>query len=990
MKKLIIFSILFFTITLSTLAQQAVIAGKVLNEKDGKPIEFASILLKESGLWAITNEKGAFTITKVPRGKSTLTVQCLGYATKSTMISVDNNRIDLVVKMKEDNLKLDEIEVVAKRKGDEATTSYIIDRMALDNQQIINIGDIATLLPGGKTINSSLMNDNRIMLRANANEMGNSSFGTAIEVDGVRLDNNATLGSTLGASTRSVSSSNVESVEIVTGIPSVEYGDLSNGVVKVSTRKGKSPFIVEGKLNQHTRQVALHKGFDLGNSNGMLNISLEHARSFSDAASPFTAYQRNNFSLNYMNVFMRERFPLTLNAGISGNVGGYNSKNDPDQELDDYTKQRDNNWRGQLSLDWLLNKTWITNLSLKASIDYKDRKSEVYENTSSAATQAAIHSKENGYFVATEYDANPNADIILGPTGYWYEKSFNDSRALSYSVKMKADWSRQFSIFRNKLLLGIDFTGSKNYGRGTYYEDMRLAPSWREYKYIDLPALNNVALYGEEKIGVKTGKRSGFELTAGLRSDFTFISGSDYGTASSLSPRINTRYIFWKGRESWIRSLSAHAGWGKSVKLPSFQVLYPSPSYADRLIFTPGSTVDNKAFYGYHTHVSSALYNPDLKWQSTHQTDVGVEMDVLGNRITISGFYNKTFHPYMATVSYSPYKYKFTSQRALEHLSIPSANRQYTIDQQTGIVTVTDKTGVQQPVQLDYTERQAYYSNMKYVNGTPLERYGVEWIFDFRQIKSLRTSIRVDGNFYYYKGRNEMLFADIPSSVNGIVMSNGQPYQYIAYYKGANATSTSYSAHAAIANGAISHEANINTTITTHIPKIRMVVALRIEASLYEYSRSISEYSDGSRAYVLEKRGDYFGTPYDRSLRDKYLVVYPEYYSTWENPDKLIPFLEKFKWAKENNRALYNDLARMVVRSNYAYVMNPNRRSGYFSANLSITKEIGDHVTLSFYANNFFNNMAKVRSSQTDLETTLFGSGYIPRFYYGLSLKLKL
>ncbi len=235
-----------------------------------------------------------------------------------------------------------------------------------------------------------------------------------------------------------------------------------------------------------------------------------------------------------------------------------------------------------------------------------------------------------------------------------------------------------------------------------------------------------------------------------------------------------------------------------------------------------------------------------------------------------------------------------------------------------------------------------------------------------------------------------MLFADIPSSVNGIVMSNGQPYQYIAYYKGANATSTSYSAHAAIANGAISHEANINTTITTHIPKIRMVVALRVEASLYEYDRSISEYSNGPRAYVLEKRGDYFGTPYDRSVRDSYLIVYPEYYSTWENPTELIPFLEKFKWAKENNRALYNDLARMVVRSNYAYVMNPNRRSGYFSANLSITKEIGDHVTLSFYANNFFNNMAKVRSSQTDLETTLFGSGYIPRFYYGLSLKLKL
>ena len=71
-------------------------------------------------------------------------------------------------------------------------------------------------------------------------------------------------------------------------------------------------------------------------------------------------------------------------------------------------------------------------------------------------------------------------------------------------------------------------------------------------------------------------------------------------------------------------------------------------------------------------------------------------------------------------------------------------------------------------------------------------------------------------------------------------------------------------------------------------------------------------------------------------------------------------------------------------------MMNANRISGYYSANLSITKEIGDHVSVSFYANNFLNNMNTVHSSQTDLETSLFGSSYIPSYYYGLSLRLKL
>ena len=79
-----------------------------------------------------------------------------------------------------------------------------------------------------------------------------------------------------------------------------------------------------------------------------------------------------------------------------------------------------------------------------------------------------------------------------------------------------------------------------------------------------------------------------------------------------------------------------------------------------------------------------------------------------------------------------------------------------------------------------------------------------------------------------------------------------------------------------------------------------------------------------------------------------------------------------------------------MVKTNYAYVMNPDRLSQYYSANFSVTKEIGDHVSVSFYANNFLNNMKRVHSSQTDLETSLFSSGYIPSYYYGLSLRLKL
>ena len=978
----------------TTLAQHVIVAGRITDDDTHKPIAFATILMKENGYWAITGDDGSFSMKNIPVGKTTLTIQCLGYATRQLTLDIVKDIPRLRITLKQETLKLDEVTVTAQRKNNESTTSYIIDRTALDNQQIISVSDLSTLLPGGKTVNATLMNDNRMALRSGSQEGGNASFGTAIEVDGIRIDNNAAAGETAGASTRAISSSNIESVEIVTGIPSVEYGDLSNGVVKVNTRKGKSPFIVEGKMNQHTKQIALNKGFDLGHNKGVLNASIEHAKSFSNIASPHTAYQRNILSLHYMNIFMRESAPLTLNVGVTGNIGGYHAEADPDNELDDYSKVRDNALRANFELNWLLNKRWITNLSLRGAFSTSDRTSESSAHTNSATTLAYIHAMNEGYFIATNYDSNPDAPVILGPTGYWNVKQYSASKPMNWSLRLKGDWTRRFGKVMSRLMLGAEYTGSRNNGRGTYYDDLRYAPTWREFRHDDLPTLNNIALYAEEKVTIKTSKLSRMELTAGLRDDITMISGSDYGTVNSLSPRFNGRYIFWQNRRKHtITDLVLHAGWGKSVKLPSFQILYPTPSYYDTEVFRSQSTADNTTLSAWYCRPSKAIYNPDLKWQYTNQTDIGIEMNIKGTRISLSAFHHRTYNAYMASNVYTPFSYNYTPVASLENVSIPSADRIYTIDQE-GIITISDATGTMSPIRLDvdqngnklYNTRRFYQTNTRYINASPIDRYGLEWIVDFKQIKALNTSLRLDGNYYYYKSADETLFASMNNS-NTKMTGTQEPYQYIGWYRGTNSAGAAVTS---VANGAISKALNLNTTITTHIPKIRLIVALRLEATLYNYHKAISELDGAVRGIALNSQADYVGTPFDSNTENKYIAVYPEYYSTWDNPDEKIPFAEKFLWAKDNDPTLYNDLCNLVVKSNTPYTMDPNRISAYYSANLSITKEIGDHVSISFYANNFFNNMKTVHSSQTDLNTSLFSSSYIPSYYYGLSLRLKL
>ncbi len=78
-------------------------------------------------------------------------------------------------------------------------------------------------------------------MRDGGSTAGNAPFGTAVEVDGVRIGNNGSFGNMNGADTRNITVADIESVEVITGVPSAEYGDLNSGMVKIHTRKGKTP-----------------------------------------------------------------------------------------------------------------------------------------------------------------------------------------------------------------------------------------------------------------------------------------------------------------------------------------------------------------------------------------------------------------------------------------------------------------------------------------------------------------------------------------------------------------------------------------------------------------------------------------------------------------------------------------------------------------------------------------------------------------------------
>ncbi len=982
--------LLFFAVSLGLIEvvnAQYSISGKVFNRRNQEPVEFAIVSVPASGQWANANDKGEFVLKNIPAGKVKITIQYLGFVKKETEYVMSKNLTGLVFLMDEDNLTLSQVEITAK-KGTDLATSFVMDRKALEHIQIQSVTDATALLPGGKTnqpVSLASTSAQRFQINGYTLEKGNPTFGVGVEVDGVRLTSNsfrdvsASTSVMQGIDTKNVSTSNIESIEIITGIPSVEHGDMTNGMVKINTRKGLSPYLLELSTRPNTKQVALNKGISLGKDNGVLNFGIDYTKSISNLSSPYTAYDRNSISLNYNNTFNKRGQPLILNIGITGNKGGFDSRNDPDLLSDTYLKVNDNVIRTNFSAKWLLNKTWITNLEASGSLNYNDKLSAESTKHSSPASVASIRTKDMGYHVGETYASNPNAPIILIPRGEWYQVEYLDNKIISYNARLKANWFKKLGKLDNNFLLGGDFNVTGNNGKGKYYNDIKYAPTWREYQYDQESFTNNYAAYAENALTIPINK-STLQVVAGIRSEITAINGSEYGDITNWSPRANMKYTFWEKQDKLVEDLGVKVSWGKTIKLPGFDILYPTPYFRDVNTFEAGTTANGETFYGYYTMPRKRIFNADLKWQSNVQHEIALNATIGGNRIYLTASRDRTNNPYISGNTYEPFYYKFTSQANLEASNIPANNRIYTVDQYTGIVTVTDKTGALPSETLSYSNRYMFMPNGVYQNGSPVTRNRITWTIDFKQIKSLRTTLRVDGNYYYYKGLEHTVSAYMPASSQ--LMANGQAYKYVGFFVGG----------ARSANGEFSKSLDMNFTVTTHIPAIRLILSVRLEGSFYNFSRNLSESNGSQRGFPMDNRDAYEPSSTLTGIYggNRFVGTYPDYYVSLDDMTTKIPFAEKFLWAKTNDPALYNELAKMVIKTNYNYYFNQNSTSNYYSANLNVTKEIGRFASLSFFANNFFNNMAKVRSTWAGIESSLFNSSYIPAFNYGASLRLKI
>ena len=913
------------------------ISGKVVDAKTGEPVIGAAVNVEDTGIWAISDENGTFFLPDIRPGDYAVQFSCLGFVYKRLSFVVKKDIPNLTIKLDQNTLALNSVVVTAERDKEGMNTSLKFGANALNHLQMSNVTDISALLPGGKTVNPDLTKDNAVSLRSGGLAAGNAAFGTALEVDGVRVGNNASFGSMSGTGTRNISTENVQSIEVITGVPSAEYGDLNSGMVRINTRKGLTPWNITFAVNPRTYQASASKGIDLMKNRGVLNVSAEWTRATQKLSSPYTSYTRRGFSASYSNTFKNV---LKFEVGATGNIGGMNAKNDPDAYKGTWSKVRDNVLRSNTSLTWLLRKSWITNLKLDASVNYNDNRSQDHAYGSSASMLPAVHSELAGYYLADRL-----------PVSYFSDKVI-DSKELDYAASLKYEWFKKSGKRLSKLKAGVQWKANGNVGEGEYYKDPSVAANgYRPRPYSQYPFMHNVAAYIEEDYTFPIGKTS-LQISAGLRLENLFVKDTDYKNVSSLSPRFNAK---WKISDN----LSIRGGWGVSEKLPSFYILYPVQKYRD--IQTFGFSHGDSSSYVYYTQPYKMLFNENLKWQKNYNAEFGIEAYFLRTSVSLVGFFNKTKNPYTYQNIYTPFTYNI--------MSVPSGytvpdNPEIRVDSQTGQVYMRGSNEeFWTPMATKVTDKTFFESQMP-GNGDDIYRTGAELIVDFPEIAPIRTKFRLDANYAYTHYIDNTLNWTYRTGWSHTSLSN-RSYQYVGIYANGGESGTF--------NGKESHSLNANLTAITHIPEARIIITCRLEMSLLSRFRNLSRYQGREYAYNVNADGveSIGGSIYDSN---NYTAIRPVKYMD-ENGD-----VHDFTDKEASDPAFAN----LIIKSGNAYTFSQDGYGAYLSANLSVTKEIGDHVSLSFFANNFTNSRMYVTSKATGVSAI-----FTPAFYYGLTCRLK-
>ena len=701
--------------------------------------------------------------------------------------------------------------VVTAREGDGLSSSSRIDRDAMNHLQPSSFADLLELLPGNISTTPDMGKMNAITLRETGNlsatgaktqndDYAISSLGTLFMVDGSPINGDANLNSigtasdaagdarTLtnrGTDMRSLSTDNIQSVEIIRGIPSAEYGNLTSGVVKITRINRSTPLSFRFKADEYSKLFSIAKGFGVGKTPWVINADLGYLDSKTDPRNNLENYKRLTGSLRttWRKTADLARYNLNIGADYTGSFD--NAKVDPDlnyNKVDEYKSTYNRiSFNSDFSME-LSEHAWFTdfgaNFSASYQIDRLKRRKQVAPQRASIAPTTTAPGEHNGEYLLSEYIAD-------------YE---SDGRPFNTFLKARAAGERMTGTVTNKYKVGLEWTYSKNFGKGQVYDLRRpLSAGWttRPRAFRDIPGLNVLSLFLEDQMEWMIGAHQ-LSVQAGVRGIMLPGLGKAYHLNGRpyLDPRLNAAFDLYAGRiGKKPLTLTIAGGYGLTTKMPTIDYLFPQSHYNDIIQLNHYNTENpENSIINIMTYIEDAT-NYDLRPARNHKWELRLGAEWNGFRASVTYFQEKMNDGFRYETVYSSYDYKKYSTEGLEGLD--------------GLNGLDD---------LKFSNEKILDGYRKATNGTRIWKQGVEWTLSTPRWNALRTALTVTGAWFKSTYSNsQMKYETVNDVVGGLVISD----RYVGLYD--------------YLDGRVNEQVNTNFMFDTQIPRWGLVFTTTLQ-----------------------------------------------------------------------------------------------------------------------------------------------------------------
>lgn len=894
-----------------------VISGKVIDSTDNQPMPMVQVGISEQNNWTVTNMEGLFSLHRIPDGKHVLTIRCLGYTTIEKEFTFPDDK-ELNIKLIPASLALGEVVVTAQR-GTGISTSTTIGRSAIEHTQPSDLTDILQLLPGQVTENPNISSVSQLSVREIRGSDGavNSmaSLGTSLVIDGAPVSNiantqmlsTATGGSAYqstamqGVDVRQFSVDNIESIEVIRGIPGAEEGEVLSGVVRINLVKGRTPLTARVKVHPSSKEGSIGKGFNLpGDKTGTLNLDMSFAQDQADIRHPNQKFNRLSANAAYNNTFFTSSRPLAFSFSTRYADSRNLRRSDPDKLAYEYYENNQQDVSITLSGRWALNSAVLTNLNFNLS----GNTSRQETNERALKTFSGYHpqrlSLEEGEFEMPYLAPRYISDVNI------HGRPFNINSSLT-GVKTFDIGDNQ-----NTIRAGIDYRVSGNEGRGSTFDrsrppDPTSSAGVRERPFYTIPSLRRLSMFIQDELTLAIGSTE-LELQAGVR--YTNVQPEGLFTTkdgrTTLDPRTNLRYRIFKRRNHFLSDLSIRLGYGRLTTTPTLLHMYPDKAYFDRGSFNYFDPPNS--LFVVTTQIIEDTRNYDLKLAESNKFEAGLDITLGGVDMQFTGYMEHYTNGWGSHRNYFPFVYNVYESPGMSGLSpryLPG----------TGVVYDDPVTGqeVILPSSPDTLLRSYGYPE----NTHEQTKMGIEFDVDFGRLDIIHTSFNLNGAYMFNKYRSTKDYYSTVASVSD---------QVVGLYPAGQ--------------GNTNQRLNSNLRTVTHIRPLAMVVSMTAQIIWMVKSNNIYEDTDGNPiVYTQDGSPD----PYNDLTQRKYYdpVGYIDATGTY------------FPWTPDlADRMPYSVLIDQVSN---VYHFVPITDGPTIQLNMRLTKELSQQSSISFSVNNLTN-----------------------------------